>query len=504
MRVLVTGATGYIGGRLVQGLLADGHQVRCLTRNPEKLDGHPWRPEIDIAKGDVLDRKSLDEAMVGCEAAYYLVHSMESGGHDFMERDRVAARNFREAAAAGDIGRIVYLGGLGRGDRLSRHLSSRQEVGSILAGGPTPVIELRAAMIIGSGSVSFEMLRYLTEVLPVMVTPRWVRTRCQPIAVADVLEILAKAVSEPGGGSHVYEIGGPDQLSYEEMMRAYAEVAGLPRRWIFPVPVLSPWLSSHWVGLVTPLPTGVAKPLVESLRVEVVVSDNSYARNLAGPLIGYREAVTRALQRSIDLEVDTRWSDASPSAAQAFPHDPDWAGGTVLSDRREVTSRARSETLFWAFSRIGGEVGYYAMNWAWGFRGLVDTLIGGVGLRRGRRHPEELRPGDALDFWRVVRVESGRTLQLFAEMRLPGEAWLAFEAMPAPGGSILKQTALFVPRGLLGRMYWWVMKPFHLLIFGRMATRIAQEAEGAESSTSAHHGDSATATARHEWADADN
>jgi uncharacterized protein YbjT (DUF2867 family) len=492
MRVLVTGATGYIGGRLIPILLAAGHQVRCLTRNPERLDGHPRRGEIEVAKGDVLDPESLDEAMAGCEAAYYLVHSMEAGDHDFRERDRLAARNFRDAAAKGSIDRIVYLGGLGRGDGLSRHLLSRQEVGSILADGPTPVTELRAAVIIGSGSVSFEMLRYLTEVLPVMVTPKWVRTRCQPIAVADVLEILDKAISEPGGKTHVYEIGGPEQLSYEEMMRVYAEAAGLPRRWIIPVPVLSPWLSSHWVGLVTPLPTGVAKPLVESLGVEVVVSDNSYARDLAGPLTGYREAVTRALKRSIDLEVDTRWSDASPGAAQAFPSDPDWAGGTVLSDRQEVSSRAGPETLFWAFSRIGGEVGYYAMNWAWGFRGLVDTLIGGVGLRRGRRHPENLRPGDALDFWRVVSVEAGRAIQLFAEMRLPGEAWLAFEAIPDPGGSILKQTALFVPRGLLGRLYWWVMSPFHLLIFGRMAKRIARAAEASESSPEIRHSDSTT------------
>ena len=483
---------------MVPRLLAAGHQIRCLARKPERLDAHPWRGEVEVAKGDVLDRESLDEAMADCEVAYYLIHSMEAGDHDFRERDGVAATSFRDAAAAGDIDRIVYLGGLGHGDRLSRHLTSRQEVGSILTDGPTPVTELRAAVIIGSGSVSFEMLRYLTEVLPVMVTPKWVKTPCQPIAITDVLEILVKAISEPGGENHVYEIGGPDQLSYEEMMRVYAEIAGLPRRWIIPIPVLSPWLSSHWVGLVTPLPTGVARPLVESLGIEVVVSDNSFATDLAGPLIGYREAVTRALKRSIDLEVVTRWSDASPGAAQAFPSDPDWAGGTVSSDRREVKSRARTETLFWVFSRIGGEVGYYAMNWAWGFRGLVDKLIGGVGLRRGRRHPEDLRPGDALDFWRVVDVEPGRALHLFAEMKLPGQAWLTFEAIPDPMGSTLKQTALFVPRGLLGRLYWWVMTPFHLVIFGQMAKRIARAAEASESSTELRHGDSATETAQHQ------
>ncbi len=376
---------------------------------------------------------------------------MEEGGYDFSERDRLAARNFQEAADRSSLRRIVYLGGLGPGGAMSRHLSSRHEVGSILAGGQTPVTELRAAVIIGSGSVSFEMLRYLTEVLPVMVTPSWVRTRCQPIAVSDVLDILIAAMG--------------------------AEAAGLPRRWIIPVPVLTPRLSSHWVGLVTPLPTSVAKPLVESLRVEVTVGDNSYAEGASGRLIPYREAVERALSRSEEHAIATRWSDASLNPAQAMPGDPEWAGGTVLTDEQIVDSTASREDLYSAFARIGGKTGYYTMTWAWTIRGLIDSIVGGAGLRRGRRHPEQIQSGEALDFWRVVHADYGRMLELYAEMKLPGEAWLVFEATEAANGSRLTQRAVFIPRGLLGRLYWWAMLPFHLLIFRRMARRIATAAE---------------------------
>lgn len=477
MRILVTGATGYIGGRLIPRLLEAGHEVRCLTRDKSKLDGDTWRAQVEIIEGNVLDPSSLEKALDGCESAYYLIHSMEDGHHDFSERDRIAAARFREAADAAELKRIVYLGGLGSGENMSRHLSSRQEVGAILAGGRTPVTELRAAVIIGSGSVSFEMLRYLTEVLPVMVTPRWVRTTCQPIAVSDVLDILTRAVDEAGNTSQIHEIGGPDQLTYEEMMRIYAEEAGLPNRFIVPVPVLSPKLSSHWVGLVTPLPTAVAKPLVESLRVEVTVSDNSFAEEAIGDLIGYREAVRKALSRSSIHQVPTRWSDASLSPAQALPGDPDWAGGTILDDVQIANSESETSDLYWAFSRIGGATGYYTMDWAWRLRGLLDSLSGGVGLRRGRRHPEEIGPGEALDFWRVVRAQYGTTLELYAEMKLPGQAWLVFEALDQEGGSLLVQRAVFVPRGLMGRIYWWAMLPFHLLIFRRMAAQIVATAE---------------------------
>lgn len=477
LKILVTGASGYIGGRLVPRLLAEGHEVRAMTRDPRKLDSDPWRSDVEVKEGDVLDPDGLARAMEGCDAAFYLVHSMDDSGEDFADRDRQAARNFATAAEAVGLRRIVYLGGLGDDDDLSKHLASRQEVGRILASGSVPITELRAAVIIGSGSVSFEMLRYLTEVLPVMVTPKWVRTLCQPIAISDVLSILVHAITEEGGDHRVHQIGGPDRLTYEEMMRIYAEVAGLPRRLIIPVPVLSPKLSSHWVGLVTPLPTGVAKPLVDSLRVEVTVSDNSYAESVVGDLVGYRDAVTRALERSRSFEVATRWSDTAETPARALPGDPEWAGGSVQVDLQTAHSKASADDLYWSFARLGGTVGYYTMDWAWALRGLLDSLVGGVGLRRGRRHPEDIRQGEALDFWRVVEVEPGRRLELYAEMRLPGEAWLTFTATPTDDGSRLEQRAVFIPRGLFGRLYWWAMLPFHVAIFRRMAKLIAATAE---------------------------
>ncbi|HSM44386.1 MAG TPA: SDR family oxidoreductase [Acidimicrobiia bacterium] len=474
-RVLVTGATGYIGGRLVPLLIESGVQVRCLSRDPSKLDGIWWRDQVEVAQGDLLDASSLEGVFDGCTHAVYLVHSMDQKGGDFGERDRQAARNFGEAMDGAGVQRAVYLGGLGHGE-LSPHLASRQEVGQILASGSTPATELRAAVIIGSGSVSFEMLRYLTEVLPAMVTPKWVRTMCQPIAIRDVLQVIISAIDDEGE-SVVREIGGPDRLSYEQMMRTYAQVAGLPRRLIVQVPLLTPRLSSLWVGLVTPLPTGVARPLVDSLTVEVTVGDNSYAESVAGPLLGYRESVSEALERANDLDVPTRWSGAAIGPASPFSDDPSWSGGTVKTDQKKVKSTATADDLFWAFSRIGGNVGYYALNWAWRLRGTIDSIVGGVGLRRGRRHPETIRKGESLDFWRVVDVEPGRSLRLYAEMRLPGEAWLSFEADGSDPGSTLTQTAVFVPRGLFGRLYWWAMFPFHIAIFRLMAARVVAAAE---------------------------
>ena len=477
MKVLVTGSTGYIGGRLVPRLLEEGHEVRCLVRSQSKLSSSPWRDDVEVVVGDVLEPETLEPALRGCDAGFYLIHSMDGVGKDFDQRDQRAARNFSNAAGVAGLRRIAYLGGLGEGDDLSKHLSSRQQVGRILREGSTPVTELRAGVIIGSGSVSFEMLRYLTEVLPVMITPRWVRTICQPIAVADALEILVGAIEETTETDSVHEIGGPDRLTYQEMMQVYAEVAGLPRRRIIGVPFLSPSLSSHWIGLVTPVPPGVAKPLVESLRNEVTVSDNSFARSHVGELTSYRQAVAGALQRSEDLDVQTRWSDAASSPAMPYPDDPDWAGGTELTDEQVRESTATADDVFWAFTRIGGSTGYYTMDWAWRLRGSIDTLAGGVGLRRGRRHPELLRTGEALDFWRVVDIQPRRGLKLFAEMRTPGDAWLSFEVAPTPTGSVFTQTALFRPRGLLGRVYWWAMLPFHVFIFGRMASRIVDAAE---------------------------
>ncbi len=472
MRIAVTGATGYIGGRLVTKLLDEGHEVVCLARNPAKLAARPWHDAVEVRRADVLDRASLDAALAGCEAAYYLVHSMGSST-DFENADRTAAEHFAAAAEHAGLQRIVYLGGLGsEDDQLSPHLSSRHEVGRVLASGATPVTELRAAVIIGSGSVSFEMLRYLTEVLPMMVTPSWVQTRCQPIAIRDVLSYLV-AVLEDDDTSHIYEIGGPDVLTYAEMMQAYAEVAGLPRRLLIRVPVLTPRLSSLWIGLVTPLPSGVARPLVDSLRNEVVVRDDATLRRFDVDPIPFRMAVELALARSSALDVETRWSDASTSPAQPFAGDPEWAGGTLFVDRQTVETSAERDDLYWAFARIGGSVGYYVHNWAWRLRGLLDSLVGGVGLRRGRRHPELVALHDTIDFWRVAAVEPGTRLQLSAEMKLPGDAWLEWNIDESDAGRRLVQTAYFRPRGLFGRLYWYAMLPFHVFIFRQMAERIA-------------------------------
>jgi uncharacterized protein YbjT (DUF2867 family) len=476
MKILVTGATGYIGGRLVPRLLESGHDVRCMARRPGKLAGRSWYADVEVVEADALDPSSVKDAASGCDAAFYLVHSM-AAGKDFADRDRKAALNFREAAQAVGMQRFVYLGGLGPEDtELSAHLSSRREVGRLLAEGSTPVTELRAAVIIGSGSLSFEMLRYLTEVLPVMTTPKWVRTRCQPIAIRDVLEHLMIAAEDTRPGSRIIEIGGPDALTYSQMMQIYAEEAGLRKRLIIPVPFLSPGLSSLWIGLVTPLPARVARPLVHSLRSEVVVVDDSANEALPHEPTPYREAVQRALAKTRD-EVVTRWSNAESGPALPVDGDPSWSGGTQFEDRRVVPTDASPHHVFWAFSRVGGDVGYYGVNWAWRLRGLLDRMVGGVGLRRGRRHPENVREGEAVDFWRVDRVVPDEMLRLRAEMRLPGQAWLEWHIVPADGGADLVQVARFRPRGLMGRLYWFVMAPFHSVIFPRMACRIAATAE---------------------------
>jgi uncharacterized protein YbjT (DUF2867 family) len=474
MRVAVTGATGYVGGRLVPRLIEAGHQVVCLARRPDRLSNRPWRADVEVRECDVLDAGQLRSSLAGCDVGYYLIHSMGDLA-DFADADRAAAENFAQAAEANQLARIVYLGGIVHDDDLSHHLASRQEVGQTLAAGATPVTELRAGVVIGSGSVSFEMLRYLTEVLPVMVTPRWVETLTQPVAIDDVLAYLT-AVLDDDIGNHVYEIGGPDIVSYREMMQAYARVAGLPKRLIVPVPLLTPRLSSLWIGLVTPLPVAVARPLVDSLRNEVTVRDH-LADRFGIETMSLEAAIGQALDRDARLDVPSRWSDASAGAAAPFSWDPEWSGGTLLEDHKVVTTSATSDDLFWAFSRIGGSAGYYTQDWAWRLRGLLDTLVGGVGLRRGRRHPEEVRLGDTIDFWRVVAVTPGRHLQLAAEMKLPGDAWLEWNIEPSADGAILTQSAYFRPRGLAGRAYWFVVRPFHRLIFGRLARAIAETAQ---------------------------
>ena len=393
-------------------------------------------------------------ALEGCDAAYYLVHSIGTGG-DFAATEATAARNVRDAADVAGLRRIVYLGGMGSGDDLSKHLASRHHVGEILASGRTATTELRAAVIIGSGSISFEMLRYLTEVLPAMVTPRWVRTKCQPIAISDVLHYLTAVLDDPETVDRVLEIGGPDVVTYAEMMQTYAEVAGLPRRIIVPVPLLSPRLSSRWVGLVTPLPARIAVPLIDSLRHEVVMTNHDIDTLVPHQPLTFRASLELALRHTRAEAIDTRWTDAGFASADAIPGDPDWAGGSIFEDHQTVESDATPEALYRAFARIGGEHGYYVVNWAWSLRGLADKLIGGPGLRRGRRHPVDLRPGESLDFWRVVEVEPGHQLVLEAEMKVPGKAWLTWRIEPgrpesghaaaAPGGVLRSQGSVRPP-----------------------------------------------------------
>jgi uncharacterized protein YbjT (DUF2867 family) len=480
MRVLVTGATGYVGGRLVPRLLDRGFDVRCMSRDPYRLSLAPWRDRVRLVAGDATDVDAVYAAAQGCDAAFYLVHTMAESPTRFPEVDRCAAEAFRDGADRAGLQRIVYLGGLGaETDRLSRHLTSRQEVGRILASGSTPVTELRAAVIIGSGSISFEMIRHLTEILPIMLRPGWLRSRCQPIGIREVLAILGSTIEELGGEDHVYDIGGPDVLTYQEMMQEYAAVAGLRRRIVIPMPVLaSTRLSAYFVGLSTPLPKNVVRPLIESLRNDVVATRPAPPGFEPETLAGYRVSVERALARISHDEVETKWSDAVSHPAAPLPTDPVWSGATVQGDRRVVMTKASPEAVFWAVTRIGGDVGYYTFNWAWRFRGWFDRLIGGVGLRRGRRHPEELRPGEALDFFRVIDVDPVRhRLLLQAEMKVPGTAWLGWAIDSNPDGTRLVQSARFIPRGLFGRIYWWVMLPFHIPIFRRMSRRIVRTAE---------------------------
>lgn len=478
--MLVAGATGYIGRRLVGELVAEGHEVRCVARTPGKLDGEPWRDAVEVVRGDVLDPESTAAACRDVDAVYYLVHSI-GADDDWEERDRRAASNVRDAAAAAGVRQIVYLGGLGddTGTSLSPHLASRHDVGAVLRGGSVPVTELRAAVIIGSGSASFEMLRYLVEVLPIMTTPRWVETKVQPIGVQDVLQYLVGVLLEPRAMDRTLEIGGADVLTYHRMMDLYAEEAGLRRRIIIPVPVLSPRLSSLWVGLVTPVPANLARPLIDSLVNEVVVRDDTIRSIVPFTPIDARESIRRALTRVRDLDVSTRWTDAElfgRTPAEPMPNDPSWAGGVVFSDHQRVEAEVDPDALFAEVTRLGGERGWLVGNWLWSIRGVLDLLFGGVGMRRGRRHPTDLRTGDVVDFWRVEAVEPGRLLRLRAEMRLPGEAWLEWEITPTATGARLDQRARFQPRGLWGRAYWYGVAPFHRFIFRPLARRLAHEA----------------------------
>ena len=479
MRVLVTGATGYIGGRLVPALSAAGHAVRCFVRDPRRIAGR--FPGVEIVPGDVFDRAAVRAALADCEIAYYLVHSMSDDRTDFTRRDREAARLFGEAAAQAGVARIVYLGGLGDDrphERLSPHLHSRQEVGRELRAGGVPVTEFRAAIIVGSGSVSFEMLRYLTERLPVMIAPKWVRTRCQPIGVRDVISYLVAAIAGGASTGRIVEIGGADVLPYEAMMLRYAAIRGLARRIII-VPFFSPGLSSRWVHLVTPIPASIARPLIGGLFNEVVVRDDA-ARRLFPQIVpaGYDEAVTRALDRTASTGPQTTWFDAFD--VKTLPGEFQGVTQGMMIDRRERTTPASPAVVFGVFSRLGGQRGWLYADWLWELRGRLDRLVGGIGTRRGRRSADTLRVGDAVDFWRVEVYEPGKLLRLRAEMKLPGYAWLQFEALPhSGGGARLRQTAFFDPRGFFGLVYWYAVVPFHAFIFDNLATRIVREAETA-------------------------
>ncbi|EST36960.1 hypothetical protein N566_15590 [Streptomycetaceae bacterium MP113-05] len=486
LRCLVTGAGGYVGGRLVPELLDAGHEVRCLVRTPEKLRDHPWAGRVATVRGDVTDAEQVRPAMQDVDVAYYLVHALGSGA-GFEATDRHAAQVFGAEARRAGVRRIVYLGGLTpQGvpeEELSPHLRSRSEVGRILLASGVPTAVLRAAVVIGSGSASFEMLRYLTERLPAMVTPTWVRTPLQPIAVRDVLRYLVGCARLPAEVNRSFDVGGPDVLSYLDMMQRYAEATGLPRRVIVPVPVLTPRLSSHWVGLVTPVPAQIARPLAESLRHEVVCRENDIAEYVPDPpdgRLGFDRALRLALQRIQDAEVATRWSSASVPGAPSdpLPTDPDWAGGSLYTDRRARRVDASPKQLWRVIEGIGGDTGWYSFPLAWAVRGRLDRLLGGVGLRRGRRDPHRLRVGDSLDFWRVEEVEPGRLLRLRAEMRLPGLAWLELRvAHDRQGRTVYAQRAVFHPHGLAGHAYWWSVAPFHGPVFGSMVRNIARAAE---------------------------
>ena len=476
--VLVTGATGYIGGRLVPRLLERGYLVRCLARSARKLAARPWsgHPRVEIVEGDVQAADALERSMRGCTAAYYLVHSMVVAGREYAERDRLLALAFGAAAARAGVGRIVYLGGLGEeGPGLSRHLASRREVEAALGAAGARVTALRAAMIIGAGSASFEILRYLVERLPVMVTPRWVGTPCQPVAVRDVLHYLVACLDVPETAGTALDIGGPDVLTYRDLMQLTASALGLRRRLIVSVPVLTPRLSSLWIHLVTPVGKEIARPLAEGLRNPVVCRDTRALELMPCERTPVPKAIGAALGSEGPGDLETSWRDAGPIAG-----DPDWAGGTAFEVRHVAEVAAPPPVVYASVCRIGGGHGWYAADFLWWVRGWIDRIVGGPGLRRGRRDPDRVAYGDALDFWRVVGVTRDSQLRLRAEMRLPGVAELEFDLEPlggVPPRTRLVQLARFKPRGLAGLAYWYVVLPLHGIVFRGMLAGIRRHAE---------------------------
>jgi uncharacterized protein YbjT (DUF2867 family) len=482
MKILVTGATGYIGGRLVPRLLDAGHSLRVMVRNPDRLTEVPWADRVEVVRGDLNVAQDVADAVAGTEVLYYLAHGMASG-RDFEKQDERAAHNAADAARNAGLSRIVYLGGLHpKEGKLSPHLRSRALVGSILMASGVPTAALQAGTVIGSGSASFEMIRHLTEVLPYMPAPKWVRNFIQPIAVRDILYYLVNAAELPPEVNRTFDLGGPDVLRYGQMMNGYALEAGLRQRPIASLPVLTPWLASQWVNLVTPIPRSLAIPIIASLQYDCVIQENdidSYIPEPEGGLTDYRTSVRLALGKMRDGEVETSWQNSSIAGAPSdlLPSDPDWSGHTVYTDLREQHSKAEVAQLWTVVEGIGGENGWYSFPLAWAARGWMDKVVGGVGLRRGRRDPKRLSVGDALDFWRVEQIDRGRFLRLRAEMKVPGGAWLEMTTESDPnGGSLYTQRAVFFPRGLAGRLYWAAILPFHGVIFSGMASRITHTA----------------------------
>jgi uncharacterized protein YbjT (DUF2867 family) len=483
--VLVTGATGYVGGRLIPRLIESGYRVRCLVRDPSRLQGRTWLREVEIAPGDVLKPDSLVDAMRGVSVLYYLIHSLGEGDR-FAQLDVQAARNCASAAKAAGVPRVIYLGGLGDARaELSPHLRSRHQTGDALREAGVPVTEFRAAVIVGSGSLSFEMVRYLTERLPVMICPRWVFTRVQPIAIRNVLDYLVAALGSPESAGRIIEIGGQDVLTYAEMMTRYARVRGL-KRLLIAVPVLTPRLSSYWVHLITPVPANIARPLIKGLMNEVIVHDDS-ARTLFPKiaLLDYETSVRLAFDKIKQREVETSWSDALTSSQRGQVPVALITSEGMIIERRQRRVAASPGAVYRAFARLGGQRGWLYMDWTWQVRGIVDRLFGGVGMRRGRRDSEDLRVGDALDFWRVEAVDPGKMIRLRAEMKVPGRAWLEFQAEdPGDHRTLLTQTAFFEPKGLFGLLYWYALYPVHGLIFSGLIRSLAEQATALDAAAS--------------------
>lgn len=481
-KILVTGATGYVGGRLVPRLLARGYDIRCLARNPANLTGRAWE-DVEIVQGDALDPTSLERALDGIDIVYYLIHSLLVGVKGFEDRDRKIAAQFVDVAKHSGVKRIIYLGGLGiEEDELSPHLASRHEVGRILRLSGIPVTEFRAAVIVGSGSISFEIIRYLTERLPILVGPTSLNTRCQPISINDVLAYLIAALECSESADHIIEIGGSDVLRYRDLITGYAQIRGL-KRWVIPLPILSAGYGARWVGIFTPVPAAFAHTLIHGLRNEVVV--RSHLASQLFPDIkpmGYDDAVRLAIERTLSGEIETMWSHAPDllGPGQVYAHGLTTREGMIIETNQEDIA-APPAKVFEVYSSLGGNRGWLFANWAWHLRASLDRLIGGLGMRRGRRDPNTVMVGDVVDFWRVEEVFPDHLLRLRAEMKLPGRGWLQFESHPKPDNphhTILTQTVFFETKGLLGHLYWYILYPFHVLIFSKLCKKIKQFSEG--------------------------